>query len=167
MVLPGTGTKWLRTDGATVTGFTTTITGELFALEMEHGILGRTAGGERRRDDGAFRRGLAAGDAARGLAGDLFTARALVLDGLLDAAALAGYVSGLMIGHEVRTLLPAHARAGDEVVVCGSAELTRRYRTALATHGVRTHDLPDDVVVRGLRAVAVAAGLLRTTEEAR
>lgn len=169
VLLPGTHAKWLRIDGGTVTGFTTTLTGELFALEMQHGILGRTAGHRARpaRDDAAFERGLAAGGAARGLAVDLFAARALVLDGLLDAAALPDYVSGLLIGHEVSTLLPAHAVAGDEVVVCGSADLAHRYRTALAAHGVRTRDVSDDVVVRGLHAVALAAGRLPTHEETR
>ncbi|MEV1293493.1 2-dehydro-3-deoxygalactonokinase [Pseudonocardia sp. NPDC049635] len=172
VLLPGTHTKWVRVTGSTVTGFTTTLTGELFGLEMAHGILGRTAGhgphdDHRIRDDDAFLRGLDAAAGSRGLMVDLFGARALVLDGHLTPAALPDYVSGVLIGHEITGLLPEYAPDGGEVVVCGSPGLSRRYRTALATRGVRVREVPDDVVVRGLLSVAAAAGLLTPTEEVR
>jgi 2-dehydro-3-deoxygalactonokinase len=160
VVLPGTHTKWVRVEDGLVTGFTTAVTGELYALEMEHGIVGRTAGAGP-PDAGAFARGLAAGATSRGLQVELFGTRALVLDGLLAAAAVPDYLSGVLLGDELRNVLPSYATAGAEVVVCGGAELAERYRAALAVHGVDARVVDGDVVVRGLWALAVAAGLVR------
>ena len=165
VVLPGTHTKWVRIEDGLVSGFTTTVTGELYALEMEHGIIGRTAGaGE--PDAAAFARGLATGAVSRGLQVELFGTRALVLDGLLAPSAVPDYLSGVLLGDELRHVLPRYAAAGDEVVVCGGAALAQRYREALAGHGVRARIVDGDVVVRGLWTLAAAAGLVLTEEDA-
>ena len=158
VVLPGTHTKWVRVADGEIVDFTTALTGELYGLEMRHGILGRTASGAD-RDDAAFARGLSASADSRGLAVELFAARALVLDGRLDATALRDYVSGVLVGDEVRSVLPRYADAGSDVLVCGPAELCRRYGVALAGHGVAARIIGGDVVVRGLWSIAVAAGL--------
>jgi 2-dehydro-3-deoxygalactonokinase len=166
VVLPGTHTKWVRVEDGLVSTFTTTVSGELYALEMEHGIIGRTAGtGE--PDAAAFARGLATGRSARGLQVELFGTRALVLDGVLAPAAAPDYLSGVLLGDELRHVLPRYAVAGDEVVVCGGDELAQRYRTALAAHGVRSRLVSGDVVVRGLWALAVRGGLMQESAGAR
>jgi 2-dehydro-3-deoxygalactonokinase len=161
VVLPGTHTKWVRIENGLISTFTTTVAGELHALEMEHGIVGRTAGaGE--PDAMAFARGLATGGTSRGLQVELFGTRALVLEGLLAPAAVPDYLSGVLIGDELRHVLPRYAPAThDEVVVCGGSTLAERYRTALATRGVRARIVRGDVVVRGLWALAVAGGLVQ------
>src|SRR5215207_8779881 len=43
-VFPGTHSKWVRVVGGRVHGFTTFMTGELFAVLRAHSILGRLAG---------------------------------------------------------------------------------------------------------------------------
>jgi 2-dehydro-3-deoxyphosphogalactonate aldolase len=161
VVLPGTHTKWVRIENGLISTFTTTVAGELYALEMEHGIVGRTAGAGR-PDAAAFARGLATGGTSRGLQVELFGTRALVLEGLLAPAAVPDYLSGVLLGDELRHVLPRYAPAADdEVVVCGGSTLAERYRTALATHGVRARVVRGDVVVRGLWALAVAGGLVQ------
>jgi len=142
-----------------ITDFTTAMTGELYGLEMRHGILGRSGSGTC-RDDAAFARGLSAGAVPRGLAVELFAARSLMLEGLLDAAAVPDYVSGVLIADEVRTVLPRYATAGAEVFLCGPPDLCRRYAVALDGHGVTAIVLDGDVVIGGLWTVAVAAGLV-------
>ena len=159
VVLPGTHTKWVRVAAGVITEFTTAMTGELYALEMRHGILGRSGSGAR-RDDAAFASGLAAGAVSRGLAVELFAARSLVLEGVLDAAAVPDYVSGVLIADEVRTVLPRYVTAGAEVLLCGPPDLCRRYAVALDGHGVTAHVLSGDAVVRGLWMIAVAARLV-------
>ena len=124
VVLPGTHSKWVRLDGGRVTGFTTAMTGELYGLLMGDSILARLAEGEAGAEaSDAFTRGLEAeaeqGD-ERGLPALLFTARTLVLAGRLAGTEVADYVSGLLIGAEVR-----HALRADPHRVTGSAGSAR------------------------------------------
>jgi len=160
VVLPGTHTKWLRIDNRKVNSFTTAMSGELYGLVTGHGILAYTAT-TAVRDDQAFARGLAAASTApsRGLAAALFSARALALDGLLDPPSLPDYVSGVIIGDEVRHLLPEYTDR-ERIVLCGNADLCRRYASALDLHGVATEIVGEEITARGLWTVATTAGLV-------
>ncbi|MER5387516.1 2-dehydro-3-deoxygalactonokinase [Saccharopolyspora sp. NPDC002686] len=155
LVLPGTHSKWVRVDNGKVLSFVTAMSGELFGLLTADGILARTAV-EPRRDDEAFARGLAAGR-SRGLTAELFGARPLVLDGLLDPASVHDYVSGVLIAHEVAHQLPTTDPG--RVLLCGTEDLCRRYERALAAHGVVPTVLTEDVAARGLWRIACATGL--------
>jgi len=165
-VLPGTHSKWVRLDGDVVTGFGTVMTGELYGLLLRDSILARLAdggpdGGATPPDLEAFDRGLDAearrGD-EQGLAALLFTARTLVMAGTLRAAQVADYVSGLLVGSEVRHALRADpARL---VTVCASQATARRYQRALEHHGATAHVVGEDVAARGLWRVARDAGLV-------
>ncbi|KAA5835135.1 2-dehydro-3-deoxygalactonokinase [Saccharopolyspora hirsuta] len=155
LVLPGTHGKWVRVDDGEVRSFTTAMSGELFGLLTADGILARTAA-EPRRDDEAFARGLIAGR-SRGLAAELFGARPLVLDGLLDPASVPDYVSGVLIADEVAHLLPSTGPG--QVLLCGTEDLCRRYQQALAAHGVAPTVLTEDVAARGLWRIASSTGL--------
>ncbi|GAA4617062.1 2-dehydro-3-deoxygalactonokinase [Saccharopolyspora hordei] len=161
LVLPGTHGKWVRVEEGKVLSFSTAMTGELFGLLTEHGILARTAA-EPRRDDAAFARGLRAGR-SRGLATELFGARPLALDGLLDPASVPDYVSGVLIADEVAHHLPATDR--DRVLLCGAEDLCRRYEQALAAHGVTPTVLTEDVAARGLWQIARWTGLHHDAQE--
>ncbi len=157
-VLPGTHTKWVRVENRKIVSFTTAMTGELYGLLIRHGLLSRTAV-PGRRDDRAFAAGLAAGD--RGLLTELFGGRALVLDGVLDAASLPDYLSGVLIGDEIRHQLPLHS--ADRVVLCGEPDLCRRYEAALA--GVPLSVVAEDATARGLWSIAQRAALLTPQPE--
>ncbi|WP_030520125.1 2-dehydro-3-deoxygalactonokinase [Nocardia rhamnosiphila] len=167
LVLPGTHTKWIRIADRKVLSFTTAMTGELYGLVTRHGLLSHT-GATARRDDAAFARGLTAGFSSRerGLAATLFGARALVLDGLLEPAALADYLSGVVIADEVRHLLPQYGGA-DQIILCGAADLCRRYATALRARGMRTQVVDEDAAAAGLWSIAVGAGLVTAGADAR
>lgn len=162
VVLPGTHSKWVRLDGTRVTGFTTVMTGELYALLMRDSILARLATGESGTEvTDAFTRGLeteaAQGD-ERGLAALLFTARPLVLAARLDPGEVADYVSGLLIGAEVR-----HALSGTPaavVALCGPTATQRRYRFALERGGASVRTIGEDAAAHGLWRVALDAGLV-------
>ncbi|MFE5294586.1 2-dehydro-3-deoxygalactonokinase [Isoptericola sp. NPDC056618] len=173
-VLPGTHSKWVHLDGDLVTGFGTVMTGELYGLLLRDSILARLAddgpgdGREDGADDGtgpssweAFDRGLDAearrGD-ERGLAALLFTARTLVMAGMLRPAEVADYLSGLLVGSEVRHAL--RADPAPRVTVCASGATARRYDRALGRHGAAAHVAGQDVAVRGLWRVARDAGLV-------
>jgi 2-dehydro-3-deoxygalactonokinase len=161
VVLPGTHSKWVRLDGTRVTGFATAMTGELYGLLMRDSILARLATG----DPGtsvteAFTRGLDAEEARgeeRGLAALLFTARPLALAGRLDPSEIADYVSGLLVGSEVRHMLGGNP-AG-VVALCGPPATEHRYRFALERGGASVRTVGEDAAARGLWGIALDAGL--------
>lgn len=97
---PGTHNKWVRTTGARITDFSTTMTGELFALVKGHGILAGMLDGPV-ADGTAFRDGLARGDGACDLTAALFGVRASVLLGRIAPHDAAAYASGLLIGSDI------------------------------------------------------------------
>jgi 2-dehydro-3-deoxygalactonokinase len=158
LVLPGTHTKWVSVRDRKVTSFTTSTASELYGLVLEHGLLGRTAAPEI-PDEAAFRQGAATASAARGALVELFGARALVLEGLLEASSVPDYVSGVLIGDEVSHLLPRFGDRG-RVVLCGVEGLCRRYAGVLSAVGVDAEVVAEDATVRGLWKIAVSTGLV-------
>ncbi|MGU3499397.1 2-dehydro-3-deoxygalactonokinase [Mycobacterium sp. C31M] len=156
-VLPGTHTKWVRVDDGAVTAFTTVMTGEIYGLLLEHGLLARTAA-PRIHDDHAFARGLGT-TGERGLPAELFATRALVLDGLLAPSSVSDYISGVLIADEIRHQLPRHGGT-DGYVLCGAPDLCERYARALELHGAAPRILAEDTTARGLWTIAARAGLI-------
>ena len=145
-----------------VTDFATVMTGELYGLLRQHSILG-AALPEARDDADAFRRGVAAarGSGPAGALSLLFSARSLMLDGVLDPAAVPDYLSGLLIGEELRMALAAGwADANDTIPMVGEGPLCERYRRAADTFGLRLARAPEGTTADGLWRIANAAGLV-------
>ena len=149
--LPGTHSKWARVEGGRIVGFTTHMTGEAFGVLRSHTILGRMM-----RDgpsDGApFDNGLIRSADPGGLLHHLFGVRAEVLaDRLTDSQAPA-YLSGILIGHEVRAAL---AQAGGSVVqVIGAPDLSALYAKAITACGGYAERHDGEAVARGMALVA-------------
>lgn len=161
LVMPGTHSKWVRVEAGRIADFHTYMTGELFALLREHSILGRPArdAGVGAASDEAFDRGVEALRAAGvgGASSLLFSARALVLGGQLKAADSLEYLSGLLLGEELRCALPDSV--GVEPVLVGDAALCARYRRALALFGRSAHSAGEGAAAAGLWQIATRAGL--------
>lgn len=161
LVLPGTHSKWVLVDGGRIVDFHTYMTGELFALLRGHSILGRPAheagGGE--ACDEAFDAGVAAvrDGGPAGATALLFSARTRVLGGLLPAAHSLDYLSGLLVGEELRCALP---EAGEgHIRLVGEAALCARYQRALALYGHGASLAGADAAAQGLWQIAQRAGL--------
>jgi len=161
LVLPGTHSKWVRVDAGRIVDFRTYMTGELFALLREHSILGRPAreAGAGEFSDEAFDAGVAAvrDGGPAGATALLFSARTRVLAGQLPAAHSLDYLSGLLVGEELRCALP---EAGDETIrLVGEAALCARYQRALALFGRSASVSGADTAAQGLWQIAQRAGL--------
>lgn len=150
--LPGSHSKWARIAAGRVEGFTTFLTGEAFAALRGHTILGR-AMRDGEESAAAFDRGVARAGEADGLLHHLFGVRALGLFGRLDDADAADYLSGLLIGHEVRSAMPA----GAAVHLVGAAALCLRYARAVALCGGRASIDEGEAAARGLAAIGEQA----------
>jgi 2-dehydro-3-deoxygalactonokinase len=162
VVLPGTHSKWAIVGTHGIECFATYMTGEMYSVLREHSILGRlVADGS---DPDAMARGVRASlrdDAA--LIHDLFSARTLALTGALASAAVADYLSGLLLGAEIvaaRRWLSRNALDTAVVTLVGDALLCDRYRRALNLGGVDAVLGPVDAAARGLWRIATHAGIL-------
>lgn len=172
LVMPGTHAKWARVADGAVVGFRTFMTGELHALLLRHSILGRLVPAEARADDhvppgardAVFNRGVRAAH-ADGALPLLFSARALPLLGALDAALIPDYLTGLLLGDELRAGLAAPAPAGVPaepvpVAVIGTGPLARRTADAFALLGHERPPLLAGTAPAGLARIAVWRGLI-------
>ncbi len=126
---PGTHNKWALLRHGTIQIFGTVMTGELFNLLKEHSILADLLQTPVDVND-AFKRGVRRAMEREMLPADLFGVRAAVLLGQANKDDASSYVSGLLIGTDVRIGLtwPASARIG----VIGRPELTRLYAAAIS-----------------------------------
>jgi 2-dehydro-3-deoxygalactonokinase len=137
------------------------MTGELFALLREHSILGRNVAGSSKYDD-AFSRGvMAAEESPEGIAPLLFTVRSLVLMRRLAADASLEYLSGLLIGDEIRCGLMNGARPD---ALIGETTLCDRYLTALQLFDAQLIPVIEGAAQAGLFSIAKRAGLIRRTQ---
>ncbi len=166
IVLPGTHSKWAQVNDGRLMRFATHMTGELFAVLRTHSVLGRLMG-----DSGAFaEHAFAAGvDAARdyghlGMSHQVFAARTLGVTGRASASDLADYLSGLLVGHELRAGLAWRDAAGlakAPLALVGSAVLCQRYSLALQRFQAAPPLLLDNTAPAGLYHLARAAGMLK------
>ena len=139
VVMPGTHSKWARIDAGRLTGFNTTMTGELYDVLGTHSVLRHSLGGERTgpaTEDGVTA-GLEAGleDPGR-LTSLLFRTRAASLLSERGSDWCSGYLSGLLVGTEIggnRDLLRASA---GPIPLIGSERLCRLYGAALDRIGI-------------------------------
>ncbi|TWI62907.1 2-dehydro-3-deoxygalactonokinase [Pseudoduganella lurida] len=166
IVLPGTHSKWTQVRDEQIVRFATHMTGELYAVLRQHSVLGRLMPKDAGPDPDAFVQGV---DAARdhgdlGLPHQLFAARSLGVTHKLPHAALADYLSGLLIGHELHAGLQWRAAAGlnaKPLALVGATKLCARYQLALQRFGIPTDLVLDNTAPAGLLALARQAGLLQ------
>jgi len=164
-VLPGTHSKWVHVAQGRIVAFETHMTGELYAVLLAHSLLGRLADttGAAEAPGPAFARGVARGLSGGGLGHLIFGARTLALAGELAPPEVPDWLSGLLIGREIRSARTwAHRRGLDaaRVRVIGGDALVARYREALARADIDAEAGPADAAVRGIARVARLANLI-------
>ena len=158
-VLPGTHSKWawMGPQGA-VERFQTYLTGELYAVLVQHSILGRLMQ-PGQQHAAAFADGAKLGLAEHAhLSHLLFAARTAGLTGERTAEQLPDFLSGLLIGAEVGS---ARLRGTPATIsLLGEAPLCERYAMALGLAGLAVHTAAADATTHGQWRVAQAAGLV-------
>ena len=156
LCLPGTHTKWAYLEDGQVRDFLTALTGELFALLRDGSTLMRVThpGAADDAEDG-FDKGLeaAAGLGTASLLHALFAVRSRqLIDGRSHDWALS-YLSGLMIGADVRGAIPLFG-VKREAVLIGDGALNERYAQALRREGIAASCLDGEhCALAGLRTL--------------
>lgn len=153
---PGTHNKWVQVRGGRIASFRTVMTGEMFSLLKKHSILAdllKTPPAATADFEAGVRRGLDEGD----LLAELFSVRARVLLGKADPGGAASYVSGLLIGSDLRVGL-RDAPEG-EVIAMGRPDLTGLFTVALRCVGRSVREIDgEEAFLAGARRLAELAG---------
>ena len=147
--LPGTHSKWVVVRDHLITSFSTCMTGELFAVLKRHSILARTMARDHFEQTG-FINGVARANDPGGLLHHLFGVRAQVLAGQIADDQSASYLSGILIGHELRSVPSGINRFH----LVGDAELAALYSLAASEMGMSATVHDTGAAPRGLFALA-------------
>jgi 2-dehydro-3-deoxygalactonokinase len=157
-VLPGTHSKWVVVEEGKIARFHTFMTGELYGLLKRHSILGKLMpeDSEPPFAPAAFEAGcrLALSDESGALLHRLFSVRTTGLFHRFASEDLPSYLSGLLIGEEVReakALIGGHA-PGPVQLICRE-DLARSYRLCLQAAGIDSAWI-DDAAFLGLFDIA-------------
>jgi 2-dehydro-3-deoxygalactonokinase len=132
LVLPGTHSKHLHVSEGSLRDFQTYMTGELYSVLSHHSVLAASVAQQPHFSDDAFHTGI---DAALqpGLAASLFRTRTRQVLGKKQPEENAWFLSGLLIGSELKELI----RAGvAEILLGGAPSLRDLYGKALQHLGL-------------------------------
>lgn len=146
--LPGTHTKWVEMAGGRIVSFSTYMTGELFHVIRSTTVLARSISVP--GDDSGFDRGVMRTKEQGGLLHHLFGVRSMVLTGSLREEAADSYLSGLLIGHEIKDAVRENA----PVHLVGDARLCALYARAIFLYDGASTIEPEGAAMRGLVAIA-------------
>ena len=156
LCLPGTHTKWVTVEDGRIVSFTTSLTGELFALLRQHSVLvARTERGDAGFDADSFDEGL---EIARSFSGDflqlVFSTRTRTLIGSDAGFHASSYLSGLLVGTDVARALENHPSCGS-IALIGETGLCDKFAAALKKYGhdSETYD-GNDAAYYGIQVIA-------------
>lgn len=155
--LPGTHTKWIELKNRSITSFLTSMTGDVYAALRKHTILSKLMNPEAVIHESSFLRGVDRSADAGGLLHHLFSVRTLALTGDLNDDTTASYLSGLLIGHEVRAVMTRSAH----VHLVGAPQLCELYELAIAACGGTSTLEDEDAAARGLAAIGRRLGWIK------
>lgn len=166
--LPGTHTKWVDMRGGFIARFASYMTGELFEVVTRHSLLSKSVGEPTASESdrlASFDSGILCSKQPGGLAMKLFSTRRADLCGALCSDRAGAYVSGMLIGDEVRAasvdfLAPQRdSETATPVVLIGSSAHVQRYARALKAFGFASTAL-GDTSARGLIALGRKLGFV-------
>jgi|HubBroStandDraft_1064217.scaffolds.fasta_scaffold06978_3 2-dehydro-3-deoxygalactonokinase len=149
LCLPGTHTKWVRMEDATIAAFTTSMTGDVFRAIREGTIL-RSAVRHVEFSEQCFLQGVARSQQPGDLLHHLFGVRTLLLTGKMQESSASSYLSGLLIGHDITPM----TRTDETVHLIGEPELCALYTAALSQFDICSTVERPGAALRGLQRIA-------------
>jgi 2-dehydro-3-deoxygalactonokinase len=145
--LPGTHCKWTQVEVGVITGYHSTMTGELLELVGLHSIMLAPKRAPTAKPGVDFDEGVAAiRDSVAGIEALLFTTRTRQVTGVMAASGADDYLTGLCVGGDVKSALALNPGARS-VTLIGSPTLTGLYASALASFGIPSRQLDGKMAV--------------------
>lgn len=151
-LFPGTHSKWVAPIHNQITSFNTIMTGELYHLLMQYSLLGLSVPKDVSPE--GFALGLQEGtQAGNDIITKLFIARAGRVLQQMPTQQVAGWLSGLLIGHEVATQL-THFKAAQSFSIIAAPTLAKLYQQAFQLHQLNATVIdPEQSVLHGFRSI--------------
>ena len=154
-VMPGTHCKWVQTDAQHIHDFRTVMTGELHHLLLQHSLVGAGLP-EQQSSSVAFTAGLERGLNDPLILPQLFEVRASHVLGTLPREQVSEFLSGLLIGAEVASMVEHFSNEQAITIVAGDA-LAGRYQQALGAAGRHTTVVSGETAFQeGIRSIVHA-----------
>jgi 2-dehydro-3-deoxygalactonokinase len=162
LCIPGTHCKWLRIEAGKIVDFHTVLSGDIYGLLIESGSLAPLFTGafdgvpvsEAGSQGGCFDQGLSLAKMGGDLLIDLWQVRSRKLHDAHPPADLRSYLSGILIGHELRQMRTLHRGTREIILVSDPGSRRELYRRACGGFGFAIGAEIDS-------ATAVCAGLTR------
>ena len=129
--LPGTHSKWVWTNQGSIVEFVTGLSGELFALLEQHSVL--LANSDKTVHSHCpehFALGVQRTGSETNLVQLLFETRSRQLSGQLSASAARSFLSGLIIGSDIRGVMHRMNASKNNISFIGELELCGHYQSA-------------------------------------
>ena len=144
--LPGSHSKWVRLAGNDVKEFSTYMTGEIYEAVRNNTILSKTLE-PNAWSKKAFLNGVQYSRQNRNILSQLFHVRTQILFDKLSNRSSTSFLSGLLIGHELKSALQnSH---NHEIYLIGERTLTQLYADAINEFGRTTKKATPDIVTLG------------------
>ncbi len=129
--LPGTHSKWAWLNQGSVGEFITGISGELFAVLEQHSVLlSQLDATDHNHCPDHFALGIERIESGSNLIHLLFETRSRQLSGQLSASAARAFLSGLIIGSDLRGIMQRTHAQHSEITFIGKPELCNHYQSA-------------------------------------
>jgi 2-dehydro-3-deoxygalactonokinase len=135
LILPGTHSKHLTIQSGKMFSIRTFMTGELYDVLTQHTVLRASVTQGAAFDSAAFTLGIDCA-AEHGLAGALFQTRTRQVLQQLPPEANASFLSGILIGDELRTI---NSAAQPNVFIAGANTIRESYAHAARHLGIPAH----------------------------
>ncbi|MFT5111098.1 MAG: 2-dehydro-3-deoxygalactonokinase [Parasphingorhabdus sp.] len=151
-VIPGTHSKWAEIKNGTVKQFCTIPTGELFEVLCNHTLIGALIE-KNIFNPSAFTEGVDRGYRNNTIISELFSTRSAVLLQQRNEVEAYWWLSGLLIGNEIREGRSLVANFTGSILLIGSESLCEKYQVALEHLGIDTRTASPDVTMRGFQKI--------------
>lgn len=156
-IFPGTHCKWVHADKDKIHNFRTVMTGELHHLLLTASLLGAHLPAQK-ENESAYQRGLERGLETSAPLAALFEIRAMYLLNDLGHEEVSEYLSGLLIGHEVASMVRYwQPRSQQPITIVAAHSLANRYQRALNHLGYSVQLVEGDYAFQaGIRSIVNA-----------
>ncbi|MEE6031829.1 2-dehydro-3-deoxygalactonokinase [Avibacterium paragallinarum] len=149
VILPGTHSKHAYIKDRKVIEFYTMMSGELFSILGEYSILAKDISNRIDCDD-SFIKGVEISFSSRPLSNCLFSARTSVLNSSLKREQIKSYLSGIIIGNEIREMSRIK-----NIYVVGGENISKYYCKALSYLGYKNYFIDGEACfLNGIRFIS-------------
>jgi len=158
LILPGTHSKWVHVLNKDTTpiidSFSTIMTGELYDVLLHNSLLGMVEDKNIFSLKG-FNKGLQTAKNSDAIIASLFSTRAKLLLSGIDKTEVPAYLSGMLIGNEVKSQL-AQIKADKKIGVVVSKHLSELYQLAFQSFNLNNVNFLDvqEVTIQGYNTIA-------------